>query len=258
MMHFFLSAAETYASENDLLWVDDETLRLIADLDASFQEADSALVKVKCTEIAKRLSPVSDTLAKFKKEGRGQSSTFAYWDSFLEAVSVLLRLLRADREGDFLLHLDEVLETVPYFHLTGRINYSRYTPVYVLDMKMLEHNHPASYQHLLSGGFVVRRKGDISFNCVPTDQALEQTINREAKSDGVIGFTLRKSALVRWLLTRHRTGEYSEALKDLCSKQSRKEHSELGKTRMLRMLKTFPECRIHSKPLPGSIQSEAS
>ena len=172
--------------------VDDETLRLIVDLDASFQEADSALVKVKCTEIAKQLSAMSDMLAEFKKEGRGQSSTFAYWDSFLEAVSVLLRLLRADREGDFLLHLDAVLETVPYFHLAGRINYSRHTPAYVLDMKMLEHNHSAS------GGFVVRRKGDISFNCVPTDQALEQTINREAKNDGgVIGFTLRKSALVR-------------------------------------------------------------
>lgn len=92
-----------------------------------------------------------------------------------------------------------------------------------------------SYQHLLRGGFVVRRKGDISFNCVPTDQALEQTINREAKSDGgVIGFTLRKSALLRWLLTRHVTGEYSETLKDLCStKQSRKEDGELSKARVL-------------------------
>lgn len=101
---------------------------------------------------------------------------------------------------------------------------------------MLEHTHPANYQHLFNGGFVVRRKGDISFNCVPTDQALEQTINREAKSDeGVIGFTLRKSALLCWLLTRHVTGKYSEIFKDLCStKQSRKEHSELGKARMLR------------------------
>lgn len=236
MMHCFLSAAETYASDNELPWVDDETISLIGDLEASFQVGDSALIKVKCTEIAKRLSPVSDTLSMFKKEGSDQSSTFAYWNSFLEAVSVLLRLLRADREGDFLLHLDAVLETVPYFHLAGRINYARYTPVYVLDMKMLEHNHPISYHHLLSGGFVVRRKDDIPFNCVPTDQALEQTINREAKSDGgVIGFTLRKSALLRWLLTRHVTGEYCETFKELCStKHGRKEHSELGKARILR------------------------
>ena len=52
------------------------------------------------------------------------------------------------------------------------------------------------------------------FNCVPTDQALEQPINREAKSQGgVIGFTLRIGVLLRWLMTRHITGEYAEAFK---------------------------------------------
>ena len=33
----------------------------------------------------------------------------------------------------------------------------------------------------LEGGFVVRRSARRIFNCVPTDQALEQTINREGK-----------------------------------------------------------------------------
>ena len=54
---------------------------------------------------------------------------------------------------------------------------------------------------MLEGGFVVKRS-ERTFNCVPTDQALEQSINRKAKSQGgVIGYTLRKGALVRWLLT---------------------------------------------------------
>ena len=52
------------------------------------------------------------------------------------------------------------------------------------------------YRHRMDGGFVVRRSASRSFNCVPTDQALEQTINREAKSQGgVIGFTLRTATL---------------------------------------------------------------
>lgn len=113
MMHFFLSAAEAYASENDLPWVDDETTSLMAN--ACFQEGDIALVKAKCTKIAIKLSAVTETLAKFKKEGRDHSTTFAYWDSFLEAVSVLLQLLRADRTGDFLLHLDAVLKNRALF-----------------------------------------------------------------------------------------------------------------------------------------------
>ena len=71
------------------------------------------------------------------------------------------------------------------------------------------------------------------FNCVPTDQALEQTINREAKSwGGMIGFTLRKGALLRWLMTRHITGEYAEAFKGLCNSVSKgKVHEELGESR---------------------------
>ena len=73
------------------------------------------------------------------------------------------------------------------------------------------------YRHMMDGGVVVvRRSASRIFNCVPTYQALEQTINREAKSQGgVIGFTLRKGALLRWLMTRHITGEYAEAFKEL-------------------------------------------
>ena len=82
------------------------------------------------------------------------------------------------------------------------------------------------YRQMMEGGFVVRRSASRIFNCVPTDQALEQTINREAKSQGgVIGFT---GALLRWLMTRHITGEYAEAFKKLCNSETNgKLHEEL-------------------------------
>ena len=51
------------------------------------------------------------------------------------------------------------------------------------------------FQHMSEGGFVVKYS-ERTFNCVPTGQALEQSINREAKSQsGVIGYTLRKGAM---------------------------------------------------------------
>ena len=63
----------------------------------------------------------------------------------------------------------------------------------------------------------MRRSFKHPFKSVSTDQALEQTVKREAKSQGgVIGFILRKSALMRWLLTRHIAGSYPEAMKMLC------------------------------------------
>lgn len=127
---------------------------------------------------------VLHTIALFREEGRQRSATFAYWDSFLQAGDTLLRLLRADREAKFLMHIEAVKDTVPYFVLAGRINYARYTPVYVAEMELLEEKQPLMYRHMIEGGFVVRRSKSRVFNCVPTDQALEQSINREAKSQG--------------------------------------------------------------------------
>ena len=92
------------------------------------------------------------------------------------------------------------------------ITNAKYVPCYITDMKHLEQKHPESYQHLCQGGFVVRRTGHYNFNAVSTDQALEQTINKEGKSEGgIIGLTLRKDALTRWLVTRHMTAEFSDA-----------------------------------------------
>ena len=90
-------------------------------------------------------------------------------------------------------------------------------------------NVPEMSAHMQKRGFVVRRS-DKNFNSVSTDQALEQNINREAKSKGgVIGCTLRKGALLRWLLTRHVTGEYAERFNDICSwAKPKKLHEELG------------------------------
>ena len=82
-----------------------------------------------------------------------------------------MKLLRADREADFEMHLDAVYNTNPYFFMAGRINYARYTPVNLSEMRGLENNVPEMFAHMQKGGFVVRRS-DNNFNSVPTDQAL--------------------------------------------------------------------------------------
>ena len=114
--------------------------------------------------------------------------------------------------------------------------YVRYLPGYLNDMVTLQQKQPKYYQYLRYGGFVVRLSSR-RFNAVATDQALEH-INREVKSQiGVIGFTLRKDALTRWMATRHITAQYTEALKEMCqnSKQTAaKNHAEHSKTGMAR------------------------
>ena len=103
-------------------------------------------------------------------------------------------------------------------------------------MKRLERVHPNSYKHLQDGGFVVHHTFDRKFNCVPTDQALKQIINRECKSaGGIVGFTRRKGALVRWIISRHTTAEYSGCLKAMTlSPHTERIHDECGQSRLKR------------------------
>ena len=199
---------------------------------------------------------------KFKDTGREQSATFSYWVSFLDAGDTLLKLLWADREADFEMHLTAVLEDIPYFFLASRSNYARYTPVYVAEMRRLEVSAPRMFQHMLEGGFVVKRS-ERTFNCVHTDQALEQSINREAKSQGcVISYTLRKGALVRWLLTRHIAGEYAERFKEMCTPtKSKNTHEELLRARVTKDqndVKVVKECIKEQCQYPFDLESVAT
>ena len=138
----------------------------------------------------------------------------------MDSAHIMLRLLRAERDADLDLHPDAV----------------KYPPVYVAEMIQVEIQKLDGYKQLQSEAFVVRRSPKRQFNCVPTDQALEQTVNREAKSHGgIIGFTLRKGALLRWLLTSHVTGFYADAMGIMCTTTSRPDiHEELGSSRMKR------------------------
>ena len=115
-------------------------------------------------------------------------------------------------------------------------------------MKQLQQKQPDMYRHLENGGFVVRRSGRIRFNSVSTDQSLEQTINQEAKGKGgVVGFTLRKGALLRWLLTRHIVAEYIVVFKSMTSSEGETDHHpDFGSSRNARdhsdVLKVLDGC----------------
>ena len=115
-------------------------------------------------------------------------------------------------------------------------------------MKQLQQKQPEMYKHLENGGLVVKRSGKIKFNSVSTDRSLEQTINQEAKGrGGVVGFTLRKGALLRWLPTRHVVAEYSVAFKSVTSSEAEIEHHpEFGSSRNARdhrdVLKVLDGC----------------
>ena len=64
-----------------------------------------------------------------------------------------------------------------------------------------------------TGFFAIRQKAG-SFNGLWSDMATEKTIIKDSKSNGgIVGLTRKKSALIRWNITRHIVGHFSAAMK---------------------------------------------
>ena len=158
----FLTSVEAFAIQNSLPWLTNETKHLVRDMEQSFGSKDATACATVCQKAEDAIpQSVLYTITRFQKEGRQNSATIAYRDSFLVFVNILLRLLRADREANFLMHIQAVMETAPYFVLAGRINYSRYTIVYIAKMKQLEEREPLMNRIMIEGGllFVGQRVG---------------------------------------------------------------------------------------------------
>ena len=134
--------------------------------------------------------------------------TFQIWDMFIDATQLFLNSMRADRVGNWGLHLHCVLSKLKYYKGANKPNYTRWSPAYLLDMILLPASATEAFE---KGEFTVRHtKG--SFNAVPTDMATEHHVKEMKGPGGVKNATRNEPALMRWSLIRHVTGEYSAQL----------------------------------------------
>ncbi|XP_048586106.1 uncharacterized protein LOC125568273 [Nematostella vectensis] len=101
-----------------------------------------------------------------------------------------------------------------------------------------EEKHPYTHDAFNSGDFVVQRRASNGFGQLAVDQTIEQTINCDTKSKGgIIGFTVNKSAVQRWILTSHERAEVTQNCREMtgCSRiESEFGVKETGKARMAR------------------------
>ena len=144
-----------------------------------------------------------DDFNTFRSERSEMSETFAFWDRFVQMICILKDLVRADREGNWALHLHSVQAVLPLFAGCDRINYLRWGSVYLEDMRKLPEYAPSVYENFQAGKFVVKWT-EGRFNSVGADMCLEQTINRSQKSIvGIIGSTKRKQFVAQWEIIHH-------------------------------------------------------
>ena len=130
-------------------------------------------------------------------ETKDDDVNFKFWWQYLNMVSILLKFIRAQREGLWDDHLDAFRSMLPYFHRYDHINYARWGAVYLSEMNRL----PEEVAHEFCQGNFVVKGSDKRFNQVDPDHSLEWLNGIGKKAGGIVGITKTKTALSRWTLS---------------------------------------------------------
>ena len=225
-------------AEGRLADVEDSVKTRLAECREQIGSKNSARTIEKFGSLQEELKDVMKWFKKFKEEQCASSKLFAYWEEYNGMVNLLLHFLQAERTGDWKLHLSAVAAMTPYFFAMDRHNYARWLPVYLADMHQIESKHPRVYVEFMRGNHVVCRSSH-PFSQVSTDMALEQSINADSKTKGgIVGISMRPTALQRWFLTCHERAAITSSLKSMYAVVTENRvgvsHKESSKSRVLR------------------------
>ena len=132
-------------------------------------------------------------------------------------VYLLLNFIAAERESNWPMHLETFCELLQYDHAFDHYKYFVWRTIYPIDMDDLSTRHPQLHENYMLGYHTVSRLDkELKFNCVSTDMALEQSMNRDSKTkNGIIGVTQDNAAVEKWLTAHLRAACHSN-FRDVC------------------------------------------
>ena len=130
-----------------------------------------------------------DDLITVLEERATESKTCKLWlDCLLKPVFLTMDFIRAEREGNFPLHVATLKSMHPYYFAAGRANYARSVSSYLMSIECLPVD---MFKGLVEGNHVMRHKKGI-WNGISSDMFIESTFMRYGHSKtGVIGTTLK-------------------------------------------------------------------
>ena len=79
----------------------------------------------------------------------------------------------------------------------------------------------------MSRNFAIQRQSHHGFAAVACDQTIEQTVNRDAKTKGsLIGFSLNRAAVHRWLLSQSERAAITSQCKSLAGMECKPRYGQ--------------------------------
>lgn len=192
-----------------------------------------------------------------------ENPNFRYWWEYMKMVEILLQFTRAQRDGNWELHLCAFRSMLPFFMRYNHTNYARWGTIYLNEMHQLP---PEVKEEFSKGNFVVKRVKK-SFNQVDPDQSQEWLNGTGKKGGGIIGITKTPTALSRWALSYNLRSHMASDTKKVYSMQTDDVyvHNEASRGRQRqdsadedKLFGTFVALKMFSQEVPDNLQNIAS
>jgi hypothetical protein len=128
-------------------------------------------------------------------------------------VAILRRFIKAERTGDWALHLQTLSEMLAYFAASGHNLYAKAVYVYLTKMQDLENDNFGLYSMFKAGHHVLRRS-DHYWAGPSSDLVIEQVLMRSVKTAGGMtrGRGMTESQRSKWLLSMPACADVNNAL----------------------------------------------
>jgi len=176
-----------------------------------------------------------DDVFQSKKQSLKISRTAALWLQYMDMIDILRKHIRAERTGNWNLHLQAVSEMLPYMATSGHNNYTKSLHLYLQQMSNLQNNHPEVYRHFQDGLHVIRRS-DRYWAGLSSDLVIEQVLMRSMKTNGGLtrGRGMGEQQRLVWLLSMPACAEVNRTMQELTgvSYDSGEQNKEMTQARL--------------------------
>ena len=165
-----------------------------------------------------------------------KSQTTKLWvDVLIKPVLLTMMFVRAEREGDWPLHLASYKQMLPYFITAGHVTYARYGLCYLREMERLPQE---VLSHFTNSEHVMHHSAGL-WNSIWSDMMSETIYMRYGHAPGgvgIVGITLKPETLKVWALSLHACSWLKSDLDDMTDEDTESKvvttHNEEAKARI--------------------------
>ena len=160
------------------------------------------------------------------------------WLQYLDYIDTVKLFIRAERTGNWHLHLIAVEKMLNLFAATGHIHYAKSARLYLQLMNELHQKYPWLYEKFINEGYHTIRRSKRHWAGLWSDLVIEQVMMKSLKSRGGLtrGRGMTDSVRHQWVHSMHRCASVHNAMNVLTGlgTKTNEQHIELSSSRCKR------------------------